>query len=181
MRFLNLFEVDYIDMKGNQKSWVFASRQAQPKCTTGDFSKADAVVIVPYHVDKKKIVIIEEFRVPLAGYQFGFPAGLIDPGESIESSAARELKEETGLSLIRTLKQSPPVYSTSGMTDESVSMVYVECNGEADTSQNESSEDITVHFLTPAEAGHLIEAGTGRKFDVKTWLVLASFAQNGRL
>jgi ADP-ribose diphosphatase len=28
-------------------------------------------------------VVIKEFRVPVGGYMYGFPAGLLDPGEDI--------------------------------------------------------------------------------------------------
>ncbi len=179
-KFLNMYELGYIDMRGNEKSWQFASRNHQPKCITQLYSQPDAVVIVPFHTGKQKLVVIEEFRVPLTGYQYGFPAGLVDEGESIEEAGRRELKEETGLNLTRVLKQSPPVFSTSGMTDESVCMLYVECDGEADNKQNESSEDIKVHFLSQDEAHSLLQ-DQSLKYDVKTWLILSVFAEKGIL
>ena len=37
----------------------------------------------------------------MAQWIYNFPAGLIDPGESVEESARRELWEETGLRLVR--------------------------------------------------------------------------------
>lgn len=147
---------------------------------TKDFSSPDAVIIVPFHTQRKQLAIIKEFRIPLADYQYGFPAGLIDQGESISEAAARELKEETGLTLTRLLSESPPVYSTSGMTDESVSIVFAECNGEPDNRLNESSEDIAVCFLSPSDAAQLI-ADRSLKFDVKTWLVLSWFAKTGQI
>jgi ADP-ribose diphosphatase len=180
LRHLNMFELDYQDMKGNDKSWQFASRRETPKCKTGEFEIPDAVVIVPYHLEQNKLVVIEEFRVPLAGYQFGFPAGLIDQGETIEEAGKRELMEETGLELTRVLEQSPPVYSTSGMTDESVSMLFVECIGEESSLYNESSEDIKVHYLSRQQAADLIDNHSSL-FDVKTWLVLSSFAASGKI
>ncbi len=179
-KFLNMYELDYTDMKGNDKSWLFASRNLEPKCIRQTFSEADAVVIVPFHSKLNRLVVIEEFRVPLSGYQFGFPAGLVDQGESIAEAGRRELKEETGLDLTKVLKQSPPVYSTSGMTDESVCMLYVECEGLADNKHNESSEDIKTHFLSQKETKELLRDHS-IKFDVKTWLVLSTFAQTGSL
>ncbi len=167
-------------MKGNHKSWHFASRLDIPKCESGIFHIPDAVVVVPFHVDLNKLVIIEEFRVPLAGYQFGFPAGLVDPGEKVEEAGERELKEETGLDLTKVLKLSPPVYSTSGMTDEAISMLYVECKGTESNKNNESSEDIKVHYLSPGQAAEIIDDDS-LKIDVKTWLVLTCFAETGYL
>ncbi len=179
-RFVNMFELDYRDMKGQHKIWQFASRHQEPRCITQSFDVPDAVVIVPFHKTKNKLVIIKEFRVPLADYQLGFPAGLVDEGESVEEAGTRELKEETGLVLTRILKKSPPVYSTSGLTDESVSMLYVECEGEASSEHNESSEDISVRFLSPEDCSSIIN-NTDLKIDVKTWLILSSFAENGTI
>jgi ADP-ribose pyrophosphatase len=41
-------------------------------------------------------IIIEQFRPPVNAYVIELPAGLIDPKETIESTAFRELEEETG-------------------------------------------------------------------------------------
>jgi ADP-ribose pyrophosphatase len=179
-RHLNLYEISYINQKGIEKSWQIASRAEKPKCVTGQFNIPDAVVIVPFHIEKDKLVIIKEFRVPLGGYQYGFPAGLVDKGETVQQTCTRELKEETGLSVTRVKKISPPVYSSSGMTDESVSMVYVECDGTPSNKGNEGSEDITTIFVSPKKASELCK-DSKIKLDVKTWLVLNSFAENGRI
>ncbi len=64
---LNMFELGYRDMKGQKRSWQFASRSVEPKCQTGKFAQPDAVVLVPFHRDKNRLVIIKEFRVSLAG------------------------------------------------------------------------------------------------------------------
>jgi hypothetical protein len=80
-KWLNLFEVRYIARTGNEKSWQMASRLNEPKCITGGFHRPDAVVIVPFHTVRNKMVIIREYRVTLADYEYGFPAGLVDNGE----------------------------------------------------------------------------------------------------
>jgi len=175
---LNLYRTRYEDRNGDSKNWVFASRQDPPRLLSGAWQEPDAVVIVPYHVARQKLVVIEEFRVVLGGYQYGFPAGLVDPGETVEDTCGRELFEETGLSLARVLRQSPPVYSSSGMTDESVSIVYVECDGMPSNAANESSEDIRT-VLVDREAAADLCMGTDRRIDVKTWLVLSHYARFG--
>ena len=178
--YLNMFEIRYRDKTGTDRMWQLASRSPEPKCASGKFDTADAVVIVPRHLQEQKLVIIKEFRVPLGGYQYGFPAGLIDEGEAMAESVRRELKEETGLQLIDILKTSPPIYSSSGMSDESISMVYVTCEGTISSEFNTANEDITAIFVSPDDAKTLCE-DTSLKFDVKTWLVLSAFAENGNL
>ena len=64
-KWLNLFDVQYIDKYGREKFWQMASRRKEPKCITGEVEKPDAVVIVPYHKTLNKIVITREYRVPL--------------------------------------------------------------------------------------------------------------------
>ena len=179
-RHLNLFEISYINQNGTEKLWQIASRADKPKCITGRFDMPDAVVIVPFHKKKDKLVIIKEFRVPLGDYQYGFPAGLVDKGETVQQTCIRELKEETGLNVTRIKKISPPVYSSSGMTDESVSMIYVECDGTPSNKGNEGSEDITTIFISPSKASELCK-DSKIMLDVKTWLVLISFAERGSI
>ena len=177
-RHLNLFEIDYRDRRDNQKQWLMSSRREVPRCRDGQFTRPDAVVIVPYHLEQRKLVLIREYRIPLGDYQYGFPAGLVDAGETSANTCRRELYEETGLSLVRCLKTSPPIYSSPGMTDESVAMAFVECSGEASNRGNESSEDISVHCVSPAEASTLCRDEKLR-FDAKAWIVLSMYAQHG--
>ncbi len=174
--YLNLFAVDYRDRHEHHKTWTLASRQADgPKCLTGKIKMADAVVIVPYHRRRNQLVVIREFRVVLGGFQYGFPAGLIDPGETVQQAVERELVEETGLTVTRHLRQSPAVFASSGLTDEAVVMAYVDCEGEPSNAGNSGSEVIETHFLSPADADRLCR-DDGILMDVKTWLVLSGFA-----
>lgn len=57
-------------------------------------SEREAVMIVPIIDDH--LVLIEEYAVGLESYELGFPKGLIDPGETVNQAADRELKEEAG-------------------------------------------------------------------------------------
>lgn len=171
-KYLNLVSVAYQDRNGADKHWIYATR--------GQDTNPDAVVIVPYHPDSGTLVLIREFRVPLNGDQIGFPAGLVDPGESVEKAGIRELREETGLDVRRVLKESPPVYSSSGMTDESISMLYVEAEGTPSTRFNEGSEQIDVLMRSREEVREMLK-DPSYMFDVKTWIVLDRFADTGRV
>lgn len=54
-----------------------------------------AVMIVPF-IDDTTLILIREYAAGLHNYQLGFPKGLIDPNETPEQAANRELKEEIG-------------------------------------------------------------------------------------
>jgi ADP-ribose pyrophosphatase len=178
-KWLNLFDVTFVDRNDREKSWQLVTRAEAPKCMTGEFAIPDAVVIVPFHTKQNKIVITREYRVPLGDHEYGFPAGLVDAGESIEDASRRELKEETGLTITRFIRKSPPIYSSAGMTDESVAMVYVECDGNPSVEGNADSEDIEVMLISQSEASGLCE-NAQLKFDAKAWLVLCRFADFGQ-
>lgn len=179
-KWLNMFEISYVDPAGCIRTWQSVSRAGEPKCITGKYDTPDAVVIVPFHTTAARLVITREFRVPLGDFEYGFPAGLVDKGETIAQAARRELMEETGLSLTRCLKISPPLYSSAGMTDESVSMVYVECDGQPSTQGNSGSELIDVQFINPLQAAQMCR-NPSLKFDVKAWLVITEFAEKGKI
>ena len=176
---VNLFSVHYQDKAGNKRSWVYASRRDTPTAPETE-RLPDAVVIVPFHVQEKKLVMIREFRVPLGQVQYGFPAGLIDAQETIAGAAARELYEETGLNLLDIHRQSPVVYSSSGLTDESLSLVFVNCAGRPSSKHSSDSEEIETILLSQNEAKHLQEQ-PDFCFDVKSWLVLSAFAASGSI
>ncbi|BBO66267.1 DNA mismatch repair protein MutT [Desulfosarcina alkanivorans] len=180
-RHLSVYQLRYINREGRRAGWTLASREsAGPKCMTGRLNSADAVVIVPYHRERRQLVIIREFRVALGGFQYGFPAGLVDPGESVGQAVERELAEETGLRVLTHLRQSPVVFTSSGITDESVVMAYVECGGDPSDAGNSASEVIETHFVGPGEAGRLCRDDS-ILMDVKTWLVLTGFAASGSI
>ena len=176
-KWLNLFDVQYRDKNGQPKQWEVVSRKAAPKSITGEFDPPDAVVIVPFHRDEKKLVVIREYRVALGGCEYALPAGLIDQGESIETASRRELKEETGLELVEIHKKSPTLYGTAGMTDENFIMVYCDCEGTVSASGNEGTETIETLLVSPKDARDLLKDAQA-KFDVKLWLVLSQFAED---
>ena len=180
LKWLNMFEVAYVDKNGHNRYWQIASRAKEPKCITKKFAVPDAVVIVPFHTAENKIVVTREYRIPLADFEYGFPAGLIDEGETIEQASRRELKEETGLDVIKFTRMSPSIYSSAGMSDESVAMVYVECDGRPSKAGNTGSEFIEVELVSPSQASRMCE-NAALKFDAKAWLVLSEFAKYGHL
>ena len=138
-KFLSLYNADYINRGGKEKTWTIASRKTkealEDQFFNGKEDKVDAVVILAYHKDEKKLVAIKQFRIPLNNYVYELPAGLIDNDDDIIPTVKRELKEETGLDLEEVIesKVGNKLYLSPGMTDESVSLVYCTCSGEIST------------------------------------------------
>ena len=54
-----------------------------------------AVMIIPV-LDDGRFVMERQYRYPVRQVMIEFPAGKLDPGESVQACAARELAEETG-------------------------------------------------------------------------------------
>jgi len=178
-KFVTLVAVTYEDQRGNIKRWHMVSRGEPPKCISGDIQRPDAAIIVPYHRREDKLVVIKEFRVPVGGYQYGFPAGLLDPGEDLATAAARELREETGLDLVRIYRHSPAIFSSAGITDEAVAMVFAEVEGTPDTHRNEDSEDIEVFLVGRAALKDLL-GRNDNVFGARAWLVMDAFVCMGK-
>ncbi len=173
-KFVTLVAVAYEDQRGNRKNWHMVSRVERPKCITGRIHRPDAAIIVPFHRQADKLVVIKEFRVPVGGYQYGFPAGLLDPGEDLAAAAGRELHEETGLDLVRVYRQSPAIFSSAGITDESIAVVFAEVEGRPDTRHNEDSEDIEVFMLDRDAVQDLLQR-RDIVFGARAWLVMDAY------
>ena len=177
-RWLNLFEVRFTRKRQPDRSWLMCSRKNRP---IEDATKADIVVAVPtINADEgKRLVVTKEFRVPIWDYEYGFPTGLIDDGEDIAAAVSRELKEETGLDLVKINHISLPVFSSAGLTDESCHMVLVEAKGEASDRWSEGTEDIEVLFLDVEGIRDLL--ASKKKIAAKAWGLLYHYAAAGRI
>ena len=143
-KFLRLELIEFTDEKGKKRSWEAVRR-------TGG---RGAALIIPRLVPDNAFVLIRQFRAPAGKYVVEFPAGLVDPGESPEQTAPRELYEETGYEgrVVRCLK---PGSSSPGMSGECVTMVLMEIDAERyrnapPAAHPEENEHIEV-FTVPAE------------------------------
>ncbi|MEZ8101270.1 ADP compounds hydrolase NudE [Vibrio bivalvicida] len=78
-----------------------------------------AVMMVPV-TEQGDILLVREYAAGTERYELGFPKGLIDPGETAQQAAERELKEEIGYGAkkLTPLKEVvlAPSYFSSKMT-----------------------------------------------------------------
>ena len=162
--YLHLYEAEYENNDGGRKKYEVVSRQKELTPDTMG-QKLDGVMIVP--IVGERVLLSKEFRIPTNRFVYNFPAGLIDRGETVQEAAVRELKEETGLDTKEILFELPAAYSTAGMTDERVAVVFVKATGEILGSDN-VNEEIYSQLYTREELQKLVE--TSEIFCSKTQL-----------
>ena len=183
-KFLSLYDASYENKKGNEKHWIIASRKNYATLSKQFFEKkegvVDAVVIAALHKATSKLVMLKQFRVPLNDYVYELPAGLLDDSEMIEAATTRELKEETGLSLveINESKTTSKVFLSPGMTDESVALVYCTCEGNLSNKYMEEDENIQAILLSQIDAKELLSQNVN--MDIKAFMTLTSFVKLGK-
>ncbi len=82
---------------------IFAATRVSPSGASGEFcliETPDWVNVVPVMrgpLGEERFLMVRQFRQGAGRIMTEFPAGLVEPGESPMQTAARELREETGL------------------------------------------------------------------------------------
>jgi ADP-ribose pyrophosphatase len=161
--YVNLYELETENRVGNPGRYYVASRAKDREHLelSTKVQHPDGVIIYSLYGEKKdRVVLIRQYRYPIDGYIYEFPAGLVEPGEDYHNSAVRELKEETGLTfhpLEVDMSFEKPYYTTIGMTDESCSTVYGYADGQVSADGLEDSEEIEVVLADRAEVRRILK------------------------
>jgi ADP-ribose pyrophosphatase len=164
-KFITRYDVQYETNDGQKKNYEMISRNPDIDSFEKLHGKqADAVVIIATDETGEKILVNKEFRLAPGEWVYNFPAGLIDPGEKPEESAARELMEETGLELYEIVDFINTSYSAVGFSNETNVCVVGKARGEFKPSTS-SVEEIEAGWYTKAEIRELIKT---EKFAART-------------
>jgi len=147
-----------------QGKWEFVSR----------VRGIEAAVILA--VDDGHVLLVEQYRVPLAANCLELPAGLIGDeteGEAIEIAAGRELEEETGYRAAR-IETVGRFASSPGMVSETFTLVRAHGLEKVSDGGGVEGENITVHRVKLADIADFIAAkrAEGCMMDVRMLTLL---------
>ncbi|MGN0341022.1 MAG: NUDIX hydrolase [Lachnospira sp.] len=156
-RFIDRYNLTYVTKDNKTKVYEIISRN---KGLTGPEEirnpHTDGVVIVVTDQNDEKILLNREFRMAVNDFVYNFPAGLIDPGETPEIAAARELREETGLTLLSIEDKLYDSYSAIGFSNETNAVVIGKASGEFAPSTS-TLEEIEAAWYTKEQVKELLK------------------------
>lgn len=127
-------------------------------------------------IEDGEVILVEQYRVPLGRRCLELPAGLVgdeEAGELAETSAARELEEETGYRPGR-IETIGYFHSSPGMVSEGFTLVRATGLTRVSEGGGASDEDITVYHVRLTDIPDFIAAkrAEGVAIDVKMLLLL---------
>lgn len=130
-----------------------------------------AVVVVAVMPDER-LVFERQFRYPLGRSFLELPAGKIDPNESIEDCAIRELREETGFEASE-WKHLGVMHPCIGYSDERIEVFFAKGLTQVDRALDEG-EFLEVLALSYEEAVAAVHGGVITDSKTITALFLAA-------
>lgn len=177
-RWLNYYEAIYQNQEQQLIHYHFVSRQADlTVATLKQPLKSSAVGIFCLNQDAIQVLLVKQFRLPLNDYIYGSPAGLIDPGETVEQTIQREIQEETGYQQIDIQQIFKPSYSTPGITDGAITQVIcVIKDAKPGETQLEAAEAIDTVWVNRQTAQAILDH---EKVSGRTQLLLWQWVNGG--
>ena len=142
--------------------WEYASRT----------NNINAVVILAEY--EGKIILIDQPRVGPDCRCVELPAGLVgdnDPNATPETTAIKELEEETGFTAER-VERLGEFYASPGMLSESFTLVRAHGVRKIGEGGGDENEDINVHLVARADIPNFIEQKRAEGFGVDVKLLI---------
>lgn len=136
--------------------------------------RGDSVAVLVLNRNTNNIILASQFRYPTLknsdGWTLEILAGIIEPGETAEASARRELHEEIGLTVDR-LEHITTFYPSPGGSSERIFLYYSEVSGEQaryeetggllSEGENVKAIEVTLHdALAKIKSGEIADAKT---------------------
>ena len=157
-KFITRYDVDYLTAEGNEKTYEMISRRKNIQTLEALQNRTpDSVILILTDESGERILVNREYRMAMAQWIYNFPAGLIDPGESPEESARRELWEETGLELVRIDDTLDNSYCAIGLSNERNFCIFGVAAG-AFRKSTSDAEEIVPGWYTKEEIRELLRA-----------------------
>jgi ADP-ribose pyrophosphatase len=123
---------------------------------------AGASAVLPFLDDPAdpdpRILLIRQYRHATGGWLWEIPAGRRDGTESPETTAHRELAEETGYRCAR-LRHLTSIWTTPGFTDEVIHL-FAAADLTAGAMAHEANEVLEVHPTKWSQALEMVQNGT---------------------
>lgn len=107
--------------------------------------------------DDPLVLLIKQYRYAAEQYMYEIPAGRLDPGETPEHCARRELREETGCEAAK-VEPLTTIYTTPGFTDERIHL-FMASDLTVGAANREHDEFIEIEQMTVSKALRMIQEG----------------------
>ncbi len=174
-KYLSYYEATFILDDGKSKKYEFTSRDSSLTMNKFGKGKPQGVGMVVYNESLDKVLLQLEFRLATNNFVYNFPAGLIDKDETPAETAKRELKEETGLDLVKVIDELPPSFASPGTSDEMMCIVICTAKGEIKESVF-AEEEIHAKWYSKEEVRALINSKA--YMSVRTQMFLYEWSKN---
>ena len=142
--------------------WEYASRSRG----------INAVVILAEY--EGKVILVDQPRVGPDCRCVELPAGLVgdvDPDATVESTAIKELEEETGFTAER-VERLGDFYASPGMLSESFTLVRAHGLRRIGQGGGDEHEDINVHLVARADIPNFLEQKRAEGFGIDVKLLI---------
>ncbi len=126
-------------------------------------------------MDDGRVVLVRQWRAAVSAWVLEAPAGRVEPGESPEQAALRELEEETGLRA-RRLERAYSAYVSPGYSDE-VQHAFIAYSLERSRQALEEDEVLNLVYVRPEEYLASVTQGVA---DAKTVALVSYYLVRNR-
>jgi len=107
--------------------------------------------------DRKRVLLVRQYRLPAERFLWELPAGSVDPGEKPLQTAKRELKEETGYHA-KSWKKLITFFPSPGFLTEQMT-IFLATGLTAGLATPMDDERITTRWFTAKEIEAAIDSG----------------------